>query len=392
MKVYLKSLNACLMRNQKVLQYSNYLQANNHIIVDHPEKAECILIWTCAFRADHRDAGLTKIDYYIENYKAIIIVAGCLPDIAPYLLEHYGNKVTIVNWKNDVKLLDKMFSSSHSLREFNTIMVEEKLCEDAFEFRKRHPDKPVTFHDQFIKVLISEGCNHNCTYCSELTTFPPYKSFTTDQIKTEVAKVVSNTGVSDIVLLADSLGQFGSDIKETLPQLISTLSTINKNIKIALNNLHLINLLEYYDEIITFVNRCIIKHINLPIQSGSDRILKLMKRKYTSADIEKVFSHFNTIGFREFDTHIIVGFPTEEEEDFKRTLSMIIKYRPKYVLASKYMEAKFAKSSEIFPKVPEKIINTRLERIASSLKDVGIICNCDGSDLSLDRFKRLYKD
>jgi threonylcarbamoyladenosine tRNA methylthiotransferase CDKAL1 len=336
--------------------------------------------------------GIEKIRFYIQSYDAKILVAGCLPDIASKLLIPFGEKVKIINWKNDIKLLDEIFLTSKSLAEFNVLMTEKRICSNAHEFRKQFSEKPVTFHDQFIKVLVSEGCNHNCTYCSELNTFPPYKSFDIEYIKNGVSKLVKDTEVFDVMLLADSLGQYGCDIGTNLPALIRCICSIDPRIKIALNNLHLADFLEYKAEILSLIKDGAIKHINLPIQSASDGILRQMKRQYTSAEISDVFGLFNQIDFKEFDTHIIIGFPTETEYDFKKTVDLLVKYKPKYALVSKYMESDAAKSSEIYPKVPNDVILARMERIETCMNDAGIICNCDGNELSVDRLRRLDVD
>ncbi len=87
MNVYIKGLNACVMRKQKIVQYEDYLIANGHKIVPSPEDGNVILVWTCAFRSDHRDASVDKIQEYLTTYNDVkIVVTGCLPDISPELL------------------------------------------------------------------------------------------------------------------------------------------------------------------------------------------------------------------------------------------------------------------------------------------------------------------
>jgi threonylcarbamoyladenosine tRNA methylthiotransferase CDKAL1 len=392
MRFYLKSLNACQMRKQKILEYRAFLEANGHSLVTRPEDADYILVWTCAFRADHRDASMEKIQSYRDSFDARLIVTGCLPDIAPEMLEPQKSKLLIVNWKNDAALLDKILLPNQSAQLFRSLMVEERRCSDADKYRKEHADEPVTFHDQFIKVVVSEGCNFNCSYCSERNAFPKYRSFTPDEIRQGVGNVIERTGVYDIILLADSLGQYGCDVGSNLPELISALVSININVRIALNNLHPASFMEYFDEMAQFIQQGSIRHINLPIQSASTRILKKMNRTYTREDIAAIHEFFRRIGFTLFDTHIIAGFPGETDEDFAETLDFIIDFKPRYVLASKYMESASSESRALSPKVPDKAIIERLERLESSCKESGIICNSDGNDLSRDRMRRLHRD
>lgn len=392
MNIYMKGLNACLMRNQKLAQYYAYFTANKHVIVDSPGNSDVILLWTCAFRADHRDSSIEKIRYYLNNYNAKIVVAGCLPDIAQEMLDFDSHRIVLANWKKETEKLDEFFQAKESLSFFWSVFTEERLCEDTAKYRKENPGKDATFHDQFIKLLVSEGCNFKCAYCSERLTFPPFRSFPLERLYESCKKVVEKTGVYDVILLADSLGLYGCDIGLTFPDLVRKLKTIHPEIKFAFNNLHLSNFIEFLDEMKLFISNNYVKHFNLPIQSASDRVLKDMNRLYTKKDIITVFGLFKKLGFTAFDTHIIVGFPGETEDDFEETLDLLLQYKPQYVLASKYMESQNAPSAKLPDKVDDQKAFERLRRAETHLNGVGIICNYDGSELSKDRIKRLHRD
>lgn len=392
MKIYIKGLNACVMRRQKLGQYHDYFTANDHVFVDSPNESDVIVVWTCGFRTDHRDGSIQKIRGYLKEVDAKIVVAGCLPDIAPELLDFDPGRVIVVKWKEDAEKMDSIFQMEKPLRSFWKVFKENRLCKDAAEYRRENPGKDATFHDQFIKLLISEGCNFKCAYCSERLAFPPYRSFLSEHLYESCKALVEKTGVRDVILLADSLGQYGCDIGTNLPNLVRKLKTIHPDIRFAFNNLHLSNFLEFVEEMRFFISDCYIKHLNLPIQSGSDRILRLMNRIYTRKDIETAFGMLKRLGFTAFDTHIIVGFPGEIENDFEQTMELLLSYRPRYVLASKYMESRSAPSAKLGDNVPDKIAFERLQKAENLLSEAGIICNCDGSELSRSRLRRLHQD
>ena len=111
MKVFLRGLNACVMRNQKLLQYTRFLEANSHEIVEMPGTADAIILWTCAFRADHRDASIATVERMLREYPAIVVVAGCLPPIAGDRIHGNGRLVT-AGWNNDIECMDSIFKSS----------------------------------------------------------------------------------------------------------------------------------------------------------------------------------------------------------------------------------------------------------------------------------------
>lgn len=389
MKVYIKAMNSCIMRRQKLKQYHDYLLANGHKIVSNPAQGDTILMWTCAFRSDVRDNAVSEIERFYGLYGDKLIVGGCLPDIDPDLLSKnfYG---TVIKWRDDKNKMSQIFGcKQRGLDKYFQVYIEDRLCCDTEQFRQSNPDKDATFHDQFIKLVISEGCNYKCSYCSERLAFPPYRSIPEQELVESCRRTVKRTGVKEIILLADSLGDYGCDIGTTLPSLLGRLTTISKDIKIALNNLNPASFIRYYEDMIEFLRNGRIRHINLPIQSASGRILKLMNRSYSLEDIEKIFSYLNKINFREFDTHVIAGFPGETEEDFSATIGFILKHRPKYVLASAYMESSIMASYTLPGKIVDSEKRARLIYLERTMRDAGIICNADNSQLSADRLRRL---
>jgi len=391
MKVYIKEFNSCVMRKQKILQYYNFFKANDHSIHNKPEGSDYIIIWTCGFRKDFLDASINLINFFCKTYKEKkIIVAGCVPDIASELIPEYDNLI-IAPWKKDKIVLYNIFRKQSDNHFDNPIFVEKQICIDSQKFREENPNKDVTFHDQFIKLVISEGCYFNCSYCSERLAFPPYRSFARDLLYSSLKKIIAETGVYDVMLMADSLGQYGKDIQTDFPSLVHKLKSIDSKIQFAFNNLNPSNFIDFFDEMISFVNYGWIKHLNIPIQSGSDKILSLMQRNYTKKDVERIFNNLRQLKFDLFDTHIIIGFPGETEADFEETVDLIKQWRPKYLLASKYMEAINAPSANLSNKVDELVTINRLNIINKLCQQIGIICNIDGSELSKERLQRMIK-
>lgn len=389
MKVFLKGLNSCVMRKQKLRQYADFILANGHIIVSDPSSADKIILWTCGFREDLRNNSFVEINRYHGCYPEKLIVAGCLPDIAPENMEDIED--IIVPWKHDKTMLEKIFGNTCPLEQATNVFGEENVCDDTTVFRKANPGKDVTFHEQFIKLVVSEGCNYECTYCSERLAFPPYMSFPEEEIVEKCQKLVDKTGCYDIILLSDSLGEYGCDIGRSLALLMKKLFSIDWRVKIALNNLNPIGFMRFETDILDFIKAGRIRHLNLPIQSASGKILNLMKRLYTREDIDRVFGILNDIQFTEFDTHVIVGFPGETEADFTETIQFILRHRPKYVLASGCMVLRNMPVALLPDKIDESTKKRRLKEFENFMRSAGIICNTDDSELGLERLRRLNK-
>lgn len=389
MKIFIKGLNSCVMRKFELQLYRSFLIANGHEIVNSPLSSDAILLWTCGFRGDIRDNCIAEIKRYQKEFKAKLIVAGCLPDIEPELIRECFNG-QVINWRDDKKKIEELFGCNKlRFQDLPYIFVEENLCDDVAKYRRENPDKDATFHDRFIKLLVSEGCNYKCSYCSERLAFPPYRSFPEDALFESCRSMVKKSACHRVILLSDSLGDYGSDIDTNLPRLMRRLKKIHHDLKFALNNLNPEGFLRFYEDMIEFLKNGDILHLNLPIQSASDKILRLMNRSYGRNDIFKVFGLLNEIGFKEFDTHIIIGFPGETEQGFQETIEFILKHKPKYVLASSFMDSQTMDAHKLPYKVDEATKKQRLSFAESCITAAGIICNTDDSELSSDRLRRL---
>ncbi|MDD5473262.1 MAG: radical SAM protein [Candidatus Methanoperedens sp.] len=389
MKVFIKGLNGCGMRKTTIQKYCNFLNANGHILVDNPKNSDVILLWTCAFRRDFRDNSISEIKRYQKEFKSELIVAGCLPDIDRGLLSEYFSG-RIVNWRDDETKMEEYFGiTDKRMSEITFNLGEKRLCHDVAKFKKENPNKDASFVDQFTKLFVAEGCRFKCTYCAERLAFPPYKSFPESELVKECRRLVNETGQLEVMLLGDSVGDYGHDIDSSLPNLIRKLKTINPDLKIALQGLNPAHFIKFYDDMVEFLREGDIRHMQLPIQSASERILKLMQRPYTRADIEKIFTLLNNTDFTEFDTHLIVGFPGETDEDYEETIQFVLHIHPKYVLVSGFMESPAMPAYKLPDKVDSETKYKRLRDAEARIKAAGIICNIDDSELSATRFHTL---
>lgn len=388
MKIHLKGGNSCNMRKQKLAHYAAYLRGNGHELTDDPMRSDAILYWTCAFRGDVLDNSVTALHGFHGSGKAQVYAVGCLPDIAPDALDGLG--FTTIPWRDEKRLMENHFGAGGlDFEAARPLMVEDAVCADAALHRARHPEADVTFHDQFIKLLICEGCPFTCTYCSERLAFPPFRSFAPEELAERAVERVAATGHTRLILIADCLGEYGRDIGTTLPDLMKAIRARDSRITFALNNLHPANFLEYKADMEAFIRDGWIAHLNLPIQSGSDAVLTRMNRRYSVAQLRMLFDGLNRIGFRDFDTHVIVGFPGETDDDFRQTVSLLLDIGPRYVLLSRYLESPRAPSAGLPDKVGGAEAQRRMEEAGRRFIEAGIICNWEGSELVKDRLRRM---
>lgn len=389
LKIYIYGLNSCGMRNVRLFAYKYFLLCNGHKIVDIPKEADVILIWTCGFRSDMRDNSISEIKRCIEEYNSEVVVAGCLPDIDRDYLNSYFNG-RVIPWLDDETLMEEFFGAPRmKLADVPLVLYKEQQYEDEVQFRKKNPHADVPYIGRYIQVYIAEGCPWECSYCSERLAFPPFKSYPEDDIIKTVCNEIERSGKKKVVLLADSVGDYGTDTESSLPKLIYRLVETVPGIKIAIQNLNPYHFLKFYDDIIQFIKMGIIIHFQIPYQSANDRILKLMARPYTKSDLEKVFSALYELDFKEIDSHIIVGFPGETDKEFQESVEFAIKYHIKYMLINGFMEALGMPAGNLPDKIDTKTKLKRLQYAEKRLRERGIIANSDYSSIAGERFQRL---
>ncbi len=392
MKVYLKGLNSCVNRKRDLDRYRRFLGRQGHELVETPEESELTLLWTCAFRRDYHDNSLRNI-VELRDRTPELVVCGCLPDIDEGGLEEvFDGKY--FSWRNESAELQKLFGGDDlALKALaDESLGERNIAGELEEIREAHPDKKVLFADQFVKLFVSEGCTFKCTYCAEILAFPPHRSFPVEALVSKCAEMVAATGQHKVVLWADSLGDYGKDIGTSLPELIRALLKGVDGISLGLEHLHPARFLEYFDELMGFIRDGSVWLVDIPIQSASDEILRLMSRQYTRAGLERIFGAVQGTQLANIKTHIIAGFPGEDERAFLETVDFINRYRPKSVLISGYMESPGMPSAQFGGKVPEAEIRARVLRAAEQFQAQGIVCNYDSSSISQEHFAKSFMD
>ncbi|MBN2892388.1 MAG: MiaB/RimO family radical SAM methylthiotransferase, partial [Bacteroidales bacterium] len=172
-------------------------------------------------------------------------------------------------------------------------------------------------------LKIQDGCNNFCTYCIIPYTRGRIRSKTRNVILDEVKHLVEN-GHIEVVLTGIHTGGYGEDLHDySFQELLKDLETVPGLKRIRISS---IEITEINDEILSVIaeSHKIVHHLHVPLQSGSDRILKLMNRKYTTKEYQSMIETIrNKIPDVAFTTDVIVGFPGETDEDFDEAYNFI---------------------------------------------------------------------
>ena len=288
------------------------LKENNYTLVDFNEKADIYIINTCSVtnESDRKDRKIIN-EARRKNKEAIIVVTGCYSQINP---ESIDADIVLGN-KDKSKIIDLLDDYIKNKKQIKQIYDLTKV-----EFEKMNINKFENHTRAFVKV--QDGCNAFCSYCIIPYARGRIRSKDLDETIEEVTNLVNN-GYKEIVLTGIHTGRYGIDKNTNLYELLKKLVQIPKIFRIRLSS---IEINEITDEIIELIktNDIMAKHLHIPLQSGSDKILTLMNRKY---DIDYFVKKIETIRKEIPDisitTDLIVGFPNETEEDFKDTIKLL---------------------------------------------------------------------
>ncbi len=294
-------------------------------ITSNADFADLIIINSCIAKEPTEEKIRRRISDLLKQNKKIIL-AGCMPQIKKNLDE--GLFLIGTNQiKNIVNLIEDIQSNSYNREKYISTRNEIKL------------NLPKITKEKFIGInQISEGCLGECSYC--IVRFAKGKLFSYPF--EEIIKSVKSdleSGAKEIWITSQDCANYGNDDgKFLLPELLTKILEIKKRFFLRVGMMEPDNLLKILPKIIEiYKNKKMFKFLHLPIQSGSDKILRLMKRKYTREDALKIISEFR----KEFpDMHIsidvIVGFPEETEKDFQETFELVKKIKPETINVSKF--------------------------------------------------------
>ncbi|MCM8766766.1 MAG: MiaB/RimO family radical SAM methylthiotransferase [Candidatus Omnitrophica bacterium] len=236
-----------------------------------------------------------------------------------------------------------------------------KIVEKSFFFKYKDKIEYFSGHTRAF-VKIEDGCENFCTYCIIPYIRGKVKSRSENEIIEEIKKLGEN-GYKEIVLTGINLGCYGKDSNKSLISLIRKIEEIEEIKRIRLSSIEIYYINEsFIDSLKNIKKFC--PHFHIPLQSGSDKILSLMGRRYNFDDYyEKIEMIREKIEKVTFTTDIMIGFPGEKDDDFEKSCIAIGKIKFLKVHIFPYSERKGTFAINLPDKVDEKIKRERFEKI-----------------------------
>lgn len=308
MKVYLDYLG-CRLNEAELQQWSaDFLRYGIRIIRD-VSKADLIVLNTCAVTGEAaRKSRQTIRKFHKKSPSAKLVVTGCYASLeAETVAEIFGvDRVIDNSLKNNLVslIVDELSIPT-------TTIQSSEPGESAFILQNR--DRA------FIKV--QDGCRYRCTYCIVTIARGEEKSRSIKELIAEINQLHKN-GVYEIVLTGVHVGGYGSDINSSLYQLVETILLETQIPRIRFASVEPWDLPDNFFEL--FENPRLMPHMHLPLQSGSDLILKKMSRRCRTEEFKKLVAKAKSkIANFNITTDIIVGFPGERELEWQESLNYI---------------------------------------------------------------------
>ena len=226
-------------------------------------------------------------------------------------------------------------------------------------------------------VNIMQGCNNFCSYCIVPYVRGRERSRPLKDIIQEINHIIKENKYKKITLLGQNVNSYGNDLKEnefqekpTFAKLLKEICSLEGDFKLTFMTSHPKDLTSDVIDVIAN-NDKMLKEIHLPIQSGSNKILKLMNRNYS---VEKYLSIINEIKEKipnvRLSTDIIVGFPQETDEDFNETLELLKKVKYDNVFAFMYSKRSGTPASVMEGQVDEKVKKIRVNKVLQLVKSL----------------------
>jgi MiaB/RimO family radical SAM methylthiotransferase len=374
-KVYVTT-NGCERARISSARVEQFFRVNNSSVVRDSTQADIVIFFACGLSKETESDSLIVIKKLKGRIKPStrLFVWGCLPKIDTRSLARAYDGPTIgpldVGYFEKIletakipfddisvnAIASKKYSRNPSLARCMLFLLDGFLGytkKDLWESRSL--SRPVYW------ISVSTGCIDHCTYCSDRCAWGRVRSRPIHRIISEFKRGLK-TGYDRFFLISSDLGAYGKDIGSTLPELLEEMvkTDTGRNYKIFMNHINPHHLKHLYHDLEDIFESGRIGVLGSQIQSGSNRILKLMGRRYTAEDwkeyMQRIHIRFPNIFL---STHFMVGYPTETDEDFKMTLKLIDQVFLDDAFIFKFSQRQNVPASRLPEQVSPKIVRKR---------------------------------
>lgn len=360
----------CQMNARDSEKLDGILEAVGYIKTDKEDEADFVIYNTCTVRENANQRVYGRLGYLGSMKKKkphmMIALCGCMMQEA-----HVVEKL-----KKSYRFVDLIFGT-HNIFKFPELlcyaMESDRMIIDVWKDTDQIvEDLPVDRKYKFKSgVNIMFGCNNFCSYCIVPYVRGRERSRDKEAIIAEIKRLVAD-GVVEVMLLGQNVNSYGKTLEEPISfaELLKEVEKIEGLERIRFMTSHPKDL---SDELIEVMkdSKKICKHLHLPVQSGSSRILEKMNRRYTKEQyLELVRKIREAVPDISLTTDIIVGFPGETEEDFLETMDIVEKVRYDSAFTFIYSKRTGTPAAVMEEQVPQEIVKDRFDRLLKRVQEI----------------------
>ena len=303
---------------------SGLIVNGGHTLATDSTDSDLNLIVTCSVK----DTTANKMMHRIKSLKTKpLIVAGCLPKAEKENVEKFTENASLLGPNSLGKTLDVINSTLAGTKQI--ALEDSDLSKVGLPKVRLNPTVGI--------VEIASGCMSECTFCQTKLSKGDLSSYRLGDIVRQVETEIKD-GCKEVWLTSTDNGCYGLDIGTDLPTLVNSVSEIKEDFMIRVGMMNPMYMPRIKEKLIeSYDNDKVFKFLHIPVQSGSDKVLNDMKRGHTSQTFREIVKKTKE-KFENFtiSTDIIVGFPSETEEDFQKTVTLLEETKPDVVNLSKY--------------------------------------------------------
>lgn len=362
MRVYIETYGCPLNRSDEAIM-KEVLVARGHTIVDSALEADAIILNTCVVRLETEYKMLKRIGELRELCATSgkkLIVAGCMSSAMPYTISKKAPEASIISPQN-----------SHLV--YLAVELPERVVLVSGQRQRDHIG--LYFEGRIAPIPIQEGCTNSCSFCITKHARRALVSHSIEAVVNAVKRAIS-MGVVEIQLTGMDLGAYGLELykKRSLPELLRRITReVDGNYMIRVGMINPEHLKFIVDDLIEAVSESpkVYKFFHIPLQSGSDRVLSIMRRGYTVGEYADIVKRIKrAIPDASIATDIIVGHPLETDEDFEATLKTIRELEFERVHLAAYSIRELTYSASL-PQLPTAVKKRRALEAMKVIEEVG---------------------
>lgn len=364
----------------------NAFKNKGYIIVPFDAPSDIVVINTCTVTNTSDKKSRNIIRKAIKNNpNSIIVVMGCYSQVRSDEISFISGVNIIIGNTNKSKVVDLV---EEYIKEGKNINKVEDIKKVPFECMEL--DNFETRTRAFVKI--QDGCNNFCSYCIIPYTRGNIRSKKKEEVIKEITNLTNN-GYKEVVLTGIHTGHYGKDLYNyDFSDLLNELCQIEKLKRIRISSIEITELDEKFMNTLKR-NLKIVDHIHIPLQSGCDKTLKEMNRKYDTNyfynKIEEIRKIRNNISFT---TDLIVGFPNETEEDFNNTLQFLEKVNFTKIHVFPYSRRKGTPADNMPNQIDEQVKKERVRKVLELSKKLELKHMNNNLNKTLEVLIEKYED